>query len=236
MNKTSNKGGKLFAWASVSIAVIASIGIFGGTSSNSQPTNAPALVSESVIPECASKAAIEFLKETLEQNPSNKLLDYSNIQEFSFNHAENSRTCLADIVLTSGNTTVKYSFSSAKSDPSKTILQIEELTTADDIARQRQIAADYNRTPEQKALDDEIANRRKEAQKALLACYKQHTSMKVAQIKDCQSKLHPDDIDIIEVSEATCYDHSSSPDYTACSKGLQQQEEWRKQLREEASQ
>jgi len=118
------------------------------------------------IPTCDSKQATSMLKNSIENGAFKKiaqiqLLDWDKLAEIVYDEKNGKRECIGDIVLNTGKETIHYTLSQAKSDPSKILIQVEELD--DNAAAQaRKMAALNASTPEQK-----------QANKIMADCYSQ---------------------------------------------------------------
>jgi type II secretory pathway pseudopilin PulG len=84
------------------------------------------------IPTCDSKQATDMLKEAIENSAYTniekvQLLDWDNLSEEWFDKDEGIRKCIVHVTLNTGSGTVFYTFSQAKSDPSKVLIKVRPL-------------------------------------------------------------------------------------------------------------
>lgn len=91
--------------------------------------------SETGLHACTSDSAVAAIKSTLEKSAASnevqiELLDVSDLQEVSISDDGKARECIGQVVLNTGRTFIKYTFSFAESDSSQVLIEIKELDLA----------------------------------------------------------------------------------------------------------
>lgn len=89
-------------------------------------------VTSGEVPLCDSKRAKSLLRETIENNAYTnivkvKLLDLDMLAEYDFVAEQARRRCMGKVVLNTGNESILYMMSRAKSDPSEIIMETNPL-------------------------------------------------------------------------------------------------------------
>lgn len=151
------------------LLVMVIAGGFVGTWHNIHKATAasPAAAIVGTLPECASKEATSMMKDAVENGAYKdvkvQLLDWDKLAEISYDENEGTRECIGDFTLNTGNETLHYILKRAKSDPSKILIQAEEVTgyTKDGLRVQ---AAEHAKTPAQQAQDEAQIQRAEQQQ------------------------------------------------------------------------
>ncbi len=112
---------------------------------------------ESNIPTCDSKQATSMMKDSIENSAFKniakvQLLDWDKLAEVYYDEQSGVRQCIGDVVLNTGNEAIRYTFTRAKSDPSKMLIQVEEID-AKTARAGHNFAEEHAKTPEQQAQD-----------------------------------------------------------------------------------